>query len=73
MEYRVVEISVVRGELQTEQLEVFESAYQAVDYMASSWYRAEERSARLYLIDSEGSVLLTPFDVPGSHLSSLGA
>lgn len=61
MEYRVIE----RAASGDEHVETFESAYDAVDFVASLWHRGEAVSARLYIVDTEGSVLLEPFDFYG--------
>jgi len=61
MEYRVIHRTAATDEL----VHVFESAYDAVDFVAGLWYRREPRASRLYIVDSEGSTLLEPFDLAG--------
>ena len=67
MEYRVVEIDTHLPPEQAKEVEVarFDSAYHAADFITASWYRGEVRSARLHVVDSQGSILLSPYDLVG--------
>ena len=64
MEYRVIEIDN-RVSDRARRLEIarFDSAYRAADYVSESWYRGDSRADRLYVIDTEDTILLTPYDL----------
>lgn len=65
MEYRVVEIESHMTGSEASEIEIarFDSAYHAADYISASWYRGEARAGRLHVVDSDGSVLLSPYDL----------
>lgn len=70
MEYRVVEIDTHLPAEEAREVEIarFDSAYNAADYISAFWYRGEPRANRLHVVDSEGSILLSPYD-----LASIGS
>ena len=60
MGYRVIDCET------QEDLRVFDSAYAAVDFMTSAWYRGDPQARRLELVDFQGQVLLGPDDLIGA-------
>ena len=61
-------ILIVKNHINIE-LAVFDSAYRAVDFITSAWYRGDSRAAYLSIVDSEGTVLLRPDDLIGINVS----
>ncbi|MDX2088628.1 MAG: hypothetical protein SFX73_12305 [Kofleriaceae bacterium] len=65
MRYRVVEMhsDPATGTENQQPLREFDSAYAAVDFITTAWYRGDKRSVRLHLLDPLGRVLLRPDDM----------
>ena len=66
MQYRVVRVSgSTCDEDEFQEVARFATAYRAVDYLTAAWYADAHGAGRLYILDEDGFVLLTPEDLLG--------
>jgi hypothetical protein len=63
MPYRVLKIEPTRDPIE---VCAFSSAYAAVDFMTSAWFRGDVVANHLHLVDAEDSVVLSPDDMVGA-------
>ena len=59
MEYRVIEFF----DKAMEELAVFESAYDAVDYIVARAHQGEAKAFRMYVVDDEDTRIFGPTDL----------
>jgi hypothetical protein len=59
MDYRVIEFEQSTQTV----IKVFDSAYDAVDFIVAHSYRGDQRTRRMYIVDSEGTRIFCPTDL----------